>query len=45
VKQLALDGPFAGPVAVTISQDFGIDRVGTIAACRPTQTKLACKAP
>jgi hypothetical protein len=45
VKGLALSGPFAGPVTATISQDYGIDRVGTIATCRPTQTKLACKAP
>lgn len=44
VKGLALSGPFAGPVSATISQDFGIDRVGTIATCRPTATRLVCKA-
>jgi thrombospondin type 3 repeat protein len=44
-KHLALGGPFAGPVTATVSGDQDIDRVGTIAACRPTPTKLICKAP
>ena len=44
VKNLALVGPFAGPVTATVSGDQDIDRVGTIAACKATPTKLPCKA-
>jgi hypothetical protein len=43
-KRLALGGPFMGPVTVTVSGDHAIDRVGTIANCKVTPTKLACKA-
>jgi len=45
MKNLALVGPFAGPVTATVSGDRDIDRVGMIAACRATPTKLICKAP
>jgi len=41
--KIALTGPFAGPVSVTMSQDHDIDRVGTIATCTSTATRLACK--
>lgn len=45
VKKLALGGPFDGPVTVTLSQDHFIDRVGSLAVCKSTPTKLTCKAP
>jgi hypothetical protein len=45
VKKVALTGPFAGPVAATVSQDHFIDRAGIVTACKSTPTKLICKAP
>jgi len=45
VKRVALIGPFDGPVTATISQDYDIDRTGTIGNCRVGSTKLTCKAP
>jgi hypothetical protein len=44
VKRLALNAPFGGPATATISQDYDIDRVGTIASCKAAPTKLTCKA-
>jgi hypothetical protein len=43
-KHLALAGSFGGPVTATMSQDYDVDRVGTIGSCRVSPTKLACKA-
>ena len=43
-KKLALTGPFGGPVTATVSQDYDIDRSGTLTACKSTPTKLTCKA-
>jgi hypothetical protein len=46
VKRLAITGPFgAAPITVAIRSDGGIDRVGTVAPCVGTPTKLVCKAP
>ena len=44
LTKLPLTGPFAGPLTVTMSQDRDIDRVGTIATCTGSATRLACKA-
>ncbi|HJQ83639.1 MAG TPA: thrombospondin type 3 repeat-containing protein [Candidatus Binatia bacterium] len=43
VKRLALSGPFTGPVTVTMSQDYDIDRTGAVAACRTSPTRLVCR--
>jgi hypothetical protein len=43
VKRVGLNGAFSGPVDVTISQDFDIDRVDTVVDCRLESTKLTCK--
>ena len=43
VKRVGLNGAFSGPVTVTVSQDFDIDRVDTVVDCRLESTKLTCK--
>lgn len=43
VKRVGLTGAFSGPVTVTISQDFDIDRADTVVDCRLESTKLTCK--
>ena len=43
VKRVGLTGAFSGPVTVTVSQDFDIDRVDTVVDCRLESTKLTCK--
>ncbi len=43
IKSLGTSGSHAGPATATISQDYDIDRVGTLTACKATPTKLICK--
>lgn len=42
-KKLALNGPFAGPVTVTLTYNGAIDRVGTISDCAATSSGLKCR--
>jgi len=42
MKHLAIQGPFAAPVTVTVSDDVAIDRVGTLVACRDSGAGMSC---
>jgi hypothetical protein len=42
-KHLAIQGPFAAPVTVTVTDDAAIDRVGTMHACQESPAGMACK--
>src|SRR6185503_9991835 len=43
IKRLGLSASYGGPATATISQDYDIDRTGTLTACKATPTKLICK--
>ena len=45
MKKLPLTGPFAGPATVSVTSDRFIERVGPIAPCTTTPTKLVCRTP
>src|SRR5262249_31636767 len=43
MKHLAMQGPFAAPVTVTVSDDVAIDRVGTLVSCRDSAAGMSCR--
>jgi hypothetical protein len=41
-RRLSLPPPLVGPVKVVITHNAGIDRVGSLASCRPTNSGVIC---
>jgi hypothetical protein len=48
VKGLTVPGPFSDPLTVTLSQGplvSGLDRVGSVGACKESAVQISCKGP
>ena len=42
LAHLPIQGPFAGPVQITVTDDVMMDRVGTMASCHGSHVRLSC---
>jgi len=42
LAHLPIQGPFAGPVQITVTDDVMMDRVGTMATCHGSRVRLSC---
>jgi hypothetical protein len=44
LAHLAIQGPFVGPVQVTLTHDVMMDRVGTMTTCHGSRVRMSCNA-
>jgi hypothetical protein len=42
LAHLPIQGPFAGPAQITVTDDVMMDRVGTMATCHGSRVRLSC---